>query len=320
MVAGLCAIAGAVSYVRYAPVRLFVTLLGPAIILVPAAFLLQPPVSRLLDTGSREPVPTVDLATTPPIVMVVFDELPLASLLDSEGQIDAERFPNFDALRQDATWFRNASAVAELTIAALPPILTGTRPVNGRLPVANEYPDNLFTLLVPHYRMHVVEPLTQLCPDDLCVRDHLDPLRWLAQVLPDVAVVYLHTILPDDLTERLPPVTQNWRDFVSNDDWRERLARGQNSDRSESAATFIEQIEAEPNSARPAFHFLHVLLPHEPWVYLPTGQRFSASGAVAGFGDAYGLWVDDRAPVAFDYQRHLLQVGLVDALLGRLVV
>ena len=115
-------------------------------------------------------------------------------------------------------------------------------------------------------------------------RDHLDPLRWLAQVLPDVAVVYLHTILPDDLTERLPPVTQNWRDFVSNDDWRERLARGQNSDRSESAATFIEQIEAEPNSARPAFHFLHVLLPHEPWVYLPTGQRFSASGAVAGFG------------------------------------
>ena len=177
MVAGLCAVAGAVSYVRYAPVRLFVTLLGTAIILVPAAFLLQPPVSRLLDTGSREPVPTVDLATTPPIVMVVFDELPLASLLDSEGQIDAERFQNFDALRQDATWFRNASSVAELTIAALPPLLTGTRPVNGRLPVADEYPRNLFTLLAPHYRMHVVEPLTQLCPDDLCVRDRLDPIR-----------------------------------------------------------------------------------------------------------------------------------------------
>ena len=114
-------------------------------------------------------------------------------------------------------------------------------------------------------------------------------------------------------------MTQNWRDFVSNDDWRARLARGQNSDRPESAATFIDQIEAEPNSARPAFHFLHVLLPHEPWVYLPTGQRFSAGGAVSGFGDAYGQWVDDRAAIAFDYQRHLLQVGLVDTLLGRLV-
>lgn len=116
MVAGVCAVAGTVSYLRYAPVRLFVSLLGLAIVLVPAAFLLQPPVSRLLDAGSRESVPTVDLATTPPIVMVVFDELPLASLLDSEGQIDAERFPHFDALQQDATWFRNASAVASVEI------------------------------------------------------------------------------------------------------------------------------------------------------------------------------------------------------------
>ena len=318
VVAGVCAVAGAVGYVRFAPVRLFATLLGPAIIFVPAAFLLQPPVSRLLDTGSREPVPAVDPATTPPIVMIVFDELPLASLLDSEGQIDAERFPNFDALRQDATWFRNASTVAELTIAALPAILTGTSPVNGRLPVADEYPSNLFTLLAPHYRMHVVEPLTRLCPDDLCVRDRLDPVRWLAPVLPDVAVVYLHTILPDELTDGLPPVTQNWRDFVSGDDWRARLALGQASNRPESVATFIEQIEAEPDSTRPVFHFLHVLLPHEPWVYLPTGQRFTASGAVAGVRDG-GMWVDDRATVAFDYQRHLLQVGLVDALLGRLV-
>ena len=318
MVAGVCAVAGAVSYVRYAPVRLFVTLLAPAVVLVPAAFLLQPPVSRLLDTGSREPVSTVDLETTPPIVMVVFDELPLASLLDSEGQIDAGRFPNFDALRQDATWFRNASTVAELTIAALPAILTGTSPVNGRLPVAVEYPGNLFTLLAPHYRMHVAEPLTRLCPDDLCARDRLDPVTWLAPVLPDVAVVYLHTILPDDLTEGLPLVTQNWRDFFSSDDWRARLASGQAGDRPESVATFIEQIEAEPASARPTFHFLHVLLPHEPWVYLPTGQRFSASGAVAGVREE-GMWVDDRATVAFDYQRHLLQVGLVDALLGRLV-
>jgi hypothetical protein len=318
-VAGVCAVAGAVSYVRYAPVRLFVTLLSLAIVLVPAAFVLQPPVSRLLGTGSREPLPTVDPSTTPPIVMVVFDELPLASLLNIEGQIDAERFPNFDALRREATWFRNASAVAELTIAALPPLLTGTLPVRGRLPVADEYPANLFTLLAPHYRMNVVEPLTKLCPDDLCVRERLDSISWLAPVLSDVAVVYLHTILPDDLAERLPPVKQNWRDFVPNDDWRERLSRGQAGDRPEAAARFIEQIEAEPNSARPAFHFLHMVLPHEPWVYLPTGQRFSAHGFVAGFGNVHGTWVNESAVVAFDYQRHLLQVGLVDSLLGRLM-
>jgi hypothetical protein len=319
VVAGICAAVGAVSYVRYAPVRLFVTLLAPAVILVPAAFLLQPPVARLLDTGDREPLRAVDLARTPPIVMLVFDELPLVSLLDREGQIDAARFPHFDALRQDATWFRNASAVGEWTTEAFPPIITGTLPVPGRLPVADDYPANLFTLLAPRYRMHVVEPLTGLCPDDLCVDDRPGPVRWLAGVLPDVGVVYLHTILPDDLTRDLPPVTQNWRDFISHDSWEANWANRVNADRPASVEAFIEQIESEPGSARPAFHFLHVVLPHEPWVYLPTGQRFSGTGTVAGFGNGYGEWVDDKAAVAFDYQRHLLQVGLVDALLGRLV-
>lgn len=319
IVAGVCAAAGAAVYVRYAPVRLFATWLSPAIVLVPAAFLLQPQVSRLLETGSRDALPSVDFETTPPIVFVVFDELPLASLLDSEGQIDAERFPHFDALRQNATWFRNASAVAELTIAAIPPILTGTLPIPGRLPVADEYPANLFTLLAPRYRMHVVEPLTSLCPDEFCDDERLGPIAWLGPVLPDVALVYLHTILPEALTQRLPPVTQNWRDFVSNPDWQIRWAAGRNSDRPAPVERFIEQIEPEPESARPPFHFLHVVLPHEPWVYLPTGQRFSGTGTVAGFGNAHGEWVDERAPIAFDFRRHLLQVGLVDALLGRLI-
>ena len=53
MVAGVCAVAGAVSYVRYAPVRLFVTLLGLAIIVVPAAFLLQCSAPGFLDSGLK---------------------------------------------------------------------------------------------------------------------------------------------------------------------------------------------------------------------------------------------------------------------------
>jgi hypothetical protein len=317
VIAGTCAAAGAVGYARYTTVRLFITLLAPAVILVPATFLFQPPVARLLDTGGREPLPAVEVATTPPIVMVVFDELPLVSLLDRDGRIDAARFPNFDALRQDATWFRNASAVGEFTTEGFPPIITGTLPVAGRLPVADDYPANLFTLLAPHYRMHVVEPLTELCPDDLCVDDRPGPVRWLASVLPDVGVVYLHTILPDGMTRDLPPVTQNWRDFVSIESWEDDW-RG-NADRPASVESFIEQIGAESGSGRPPFHFLHVVLPHEPWVYLPTGQRFSDTGTVAGFGNGHGEWVDDKAAVAFEYQRHLLQVGLVDTLLGRLV-
>ena len=55
---------------------------------------------------------------TPPIVLVVFDELPMNSLLDAKGNIDAERYPNFGALAREAYWFRNASTVAYMTAYA----------------------------------------------------------------------------------------------------------------------------------------------------------------------------------------------------------
>ena len=317
--AGIVSIAGAVSYVRYSSVRMFATLLGTAVIVVPAGFLLQPAVSRLIAPDSRAALPLVDFTSTPPVVMVVFDEVPLATLLDDAGQIDAGRFPNFDALRRDATWFRNASAAAELTVIAVPPILTGIPPEANRLPVADDYPANLFTLLAPQYRMHVVESTTGLCPADVCASEHAGVVEWLGAVLPDVAVVYLHTILPEGLTQRLPPVTQNWRDFVSIENWQGTWANWGNSDRPATLETFIEQIGTEPPGDRPTFHFVHEVFPHEPWVYLPTGQRFSETGTVAGFSNGHGKWVSEPDAVAFDYRRHLLQVGLADALLGRLI-
>ena len=49
-------------------------------------------------------------------------------------------------------------------------------------------------------------------------------------------------------------------------------------------------------SEAPALHFLHTILPHAPWEYLPDGHR---SDKKLDF-----------------YTRHLLQVGLVDNLLG----
>ena len=63
----------------------------------------------------------------PPIVMVVFDQLPLTSLLSESGGIDP-RYPNFAALADDATWFRNATTVAELTGWAMPALTSGSSP------------------------------------------------------------------------------------------------------------------------------------------------------------------------------------------------
>ncbi len=71
-----------------------------------------------------------------PVVMIVFDEFPVASLLDGEGNIQAEHFPNFARLAADGTWFRNAVGVHQQTEKAIPTILTGvSAPMRGRSPV-----------------------------------------------------------------------------------------------------------------------------------------------------------------------------------------
>ncbi len=85
--------------------------------------------------------------------------------------VDRQRFPNFAALARDATWYRNATTVADGTTYAVPAILSGTRPTDDRLPIASDYPTNLFTALGDGYALNVEEPATDLCPTRLCGAD-----------------------------------------------------------------------------------------------------------------------------------------------------
>ena len=220
-----CGAAAGIAYVRLAPARLFATFLAPALVVVPAAFLLNPAIARLLAASDEQQALDVSFDSTPPVVVVIFDQLPLASLLDRDGRIDPALYPNLAALADASTWFRNASAVAEYTGFALPAILTGDYPERGRLPVAADYPENLFTLLGGRYRLHVQEPLTELCPAALCPPARAGPAARLAGVLSDLTVVYLAVVLPDDLAATLPPVTQGWRDFAARDTFAETVLR-----------------------------------------------------------------------------------------------
>lgn len=72
-------------------------------------------------------------------------------------------------------------------------------------------------------------------------------------------------------------------------------------------------------SRRPVFTFHHSLLPHQPWIYLPSGRRrIDTVGSqlppfnwVGGFGDLF--------LTRHNEQRHLLQIGFADRAIGRLV-
>ena len=309
------------GYVAFSTVRVFATFLSPAALVVPAAFLLQPTIAPFLSPPDADPFEGITFDETPPVVVVVFDQLPLASLLDREGRIDQTVYPNFASLADDATWFRNASAVAGLTNFALPAIVTGNYPSPDLLPTAEDHPRSLFTVFGSRYRLHVHEPLTNLCPETLCGRDRPGMGAWLVSALSDLSIVYLWTVLPETVAEaRLPPVTQSWRDFANASEatfgGRWRLRRTQ--DRRAAVVDFIAEVASDIGSTRPTLHFLHVLLPHEPWLYSPSGQQLSReTRIIGGMGD--GRWRNDARAIALNYQRHLLQAQYVDTILGRLM-
>ena len=202
------------------------------------------------------------------IVMVVFDELPLTSLMGARGRIDAERYPAFARLARAATWYRGATAVHDSTALAVPAMLDGRYPRAGVRSDAYSHPANLFTLLARPYEVNAFEEATGLCPTSLC--------------------------------EPEPGTTMG------------HLSRG----KVERFRRFVSSVRHRP---RPALWFKHVLLPHVPWQFYPSGRRYRrhAPEPIEGLNGELGFGVPWLVKVS--YQRHLLQLGLADRLLGELL-
>jgi hypothetical protein len=67
----------------------------------------------------------------------------------------------------------------------------------------------------------------------------------------------------------------------------------------------------------PTLYFLHVLMPHGPWLYTQNGQLRAVENPRSP-GRTHELWWSaDLATQA--WQRHLMQVGYTDTLLGRMI-
>jgi hypothetical protein len=281
-------------------------------------FLFFSPVSRLLESP-----PEPRLAQAPSgasVVMVVLDELPTISLMRADGEIDAVRYPNFARLAGDATWYRNTTTVHEWTTGALPSILTGNRPKG--LPLFLDHPNNLFTLLGGTYDMNVYESQTHLCPPELCDPEREALPERVSSLLSDLSVVYGHLVLPEDLADELPSISTAWRDFG---DGPQALlqegpaqAGGRPAAYTGRDAEVQEFVDSLAPSEQPTLSFLHVLLPHHPWEYLPDGKIYASDlGFQPGLEDEG--WVGDPELAVQAHQRHLLQVGYTDLALGRVL-
>jgi hypothetical protein len=89
-----------------------------------------------------------------------------------------------------------------------------------------------------------------------------------------------------------------------------RLAGG---GRPERLHQWIGAIRQRPT---PTFYLHHALLPHEPWLYLPSGRQSRPAGEdpIAGINHPEGFHDSDLTD--HNHLRHLLQVGYTDLQLG----
>ncbi len=163
----------AVVYTRLVLIRQWLRYGSFAPLLFAGIFLFSSPAHSIAQGAGKKASTAIPVVATaenrPPIVLLVLDELPIRSLLDSDGKIDAERFPGFASLSEDSTWFRNATSVASHTVNAVPAIFTGRYPsVKERSPIAREHPNSIFRLFGNAYRFNVSELTTQLCAVPRC--------------------------------------------------------------------------------------------------------------------------------------------------------
>src|SRR5438067_2296287 len=153
----------AVGAWRVPVVRSFVTILSGASLIFLGAFLLNSKVESLVfPKDVHASVANVKAET--PVVFLMWDEFPIISLMKANERIDARRFPNFARLASTSNWYRNMTSVSPTTTYSVPSALSGVEPKRGKLPLFQNYPNNLFTLLSHRYKLNVTETQTRLCP------------------------------------------------------------------------------------------------------------------------------------------------------------
>ena len=212
LAAGLAAgVVAAALYVRREEARSLLSVLSPAPLVFLVLFLFFSDANKVVFPDEAEALGASSKSS--PLVMVVFDELTTTSLEDGKGRIDETRFPNFAALADDATWYRNATTVADHTDEAIPALLTGRNPNIALDPISSDYPENLFTLFAGDRRLNVIEGSSRLCPESFCAADDGTFGERMDALVSDLSVVTAHLLLPAKLTTGLPPVNDAFAGF-----------------------------------------------------------------------------------------------------------
>ena len=295
-VAAAVAAAATFAYHRFGGVRSFVTVLSVAPVVFLVVFLFGSSASKVVFPAK---VAAVDSRAAPvPVVMVVFDEFPVSSLMRADGRLDSARLPNFAALARTSTWYRNAVTVHDYTRWAVPAIDSGRHSARKSSPVAGDHKRTLFELLARSHALEVFEGSERLCPTNLCPQRA--PGSFPGRIPPLLRAAtesYLTLALPRRFTLDIHPRVLPEQDLDAD------------------VARFTAALRRRP--ARPRFAYLHVLAPHAAFRYLPSGRKYVDPSIPEAVGP--GDTPANRVLSDTFLRRHLAQVGYTDLLLGRIL-
>ena len=306
----------AFAYHRLPGVRTWLAYLAIAPLVFAGLFLGASDVSNLVFPDDR--AEAVEAARgKAPVVVLFLDEFPLMSLLDERGQIDAELYPNFARLASQSTWLRNATGVSGYTPVAMPAMVTGRWPQGGRAPSADQFPETLFTLLGEAYDVTAFETITALCPPDLCDQGTSTGSTGTRALVSDAARVWREIVSPrqseGDITQSLEEETAAERPAPQHSGDTQFGFGALEENQPARFTDFLGRIDG----AKPAsLWFLHLLMPHAPWRYLPSGLQYE--NRIFGKDDD-DRWLDQEWLVTHMAQRHLLQTVYTDGLLGQVI-
>jgi len=305
---------GAWAHHRFERVRTSLRFVSPLAVLFPVLFLASESIRPVwADVAGALRAPALESET--PVLFVVFDELPLSSLMTEAGDIDPVRYPHFAALARQSYWFRNATTVSAWTRVAIESMMTGSRSNRNPLLAENR---NLLALL--RNGMGVV------AMGGPASADYNPPAPERSRVLVDLGVLYAHRIVPAAWGGALPELSGRWSGFADDplvqaeeseafpasheEDW--EYLRGRYAH-----TTIVSGLRALHAGTRPTLLYLHLRQPHGPWMYYPSGQAYTPP--THAHGRVQGQWSERAWPSIQALQRHLLQVGYADKILGTLI-
>lgn len=225
------------------------------------------------------------------VVILVWDELGRDVLL-KDGNVDGERFPNFKAFADESLFVRNGTTNYGYTCNAIPSLLTGTTQARYACQsgfVISSSP-NLMTDLASEYEISLYEEYVFEC---LAPRPGFEcrGTSYLAAAYPHLALTELavpRSVRFAGLGEAVgltasPYTVPAYREFVAS------LTR---------------------ERARGRAYFVHLLLPHSPYVLDEYGRAHGSPDTV---------FTADHERDARTHVNYVRQVRYVDRLFGQLI-